>query len=86
MACSPPDEGPPWGALRHDAQGDPAVPAVVLDQGEPLGQLSAHTHLVVGGQLPNSYIRSLDHHNSWYIGHQRWKEEGVPYSWRSKFT
>ena len=37
-AWSPPDEGPCWGALRCDAQGDPAVPAVVLDQGEPQGQ------------------------------------------------
>jgi hypothetical protein len=45
--------------------------------------LSAHTHLVVGDQLPNSYIRFLDHHNSWYIEHQRWKEEGVPYAWHS---
>jgi hypothetical protein len=37
-AWSPPDEGPCWGALRCDAQGDPAVPAVVLDQGEPQRQ------------------------------------------------
>ena len=48
--------------------------------------LSKHTHLVVGDNLPPSYIRFLDHHNSWYVEHQRWKERQVPYSWHSKFN
>src|ERR1035438_8400772 len=48
------------------------------------GLLSAHTDLIVGNQLPESYIKFLDHHNSWSIAHQRWKEQGVPYAWHSK--
>jgi hypothetical protein len=48
--------------------------------------LSSHTHLVVGDHLPPSYIRFLDHHNSWHIEHQRWKERQIPYSWHSKIN
>lgn len=46
--------------------------------------LSSRTHLVMGNNLPPSYIRFLDHHNSWYIEHQLWKERQVPYVWHSK--
>jgi hypothetical protein len=48
--------------------------------------LSTHAHLVAGDKLPDSYIRFLDHHNSWHIEHLRWKEEGVPYAWHSKIN
>jgi hypothetical protein len=46
--------------------------------------LSCKTHLLVGNHLPQVYIQFLDHHNSWRVSHDRWKKEGVPYSWRSK--
>jgi hypothetical protein len=52
----------------------------------PRQTLSTHTHLVVGDWLPDSYIKFLDHHNSWYMEHQRWKGEGVPYAWHSKIN
>jgi hypothetical protein len=48
--------------------------------------LSSNTHLVVGGRLPDSYVKFLDHYNSWYIQHQRWKEQQVAYSWHSKIN
>jgi len=48
--------------------------------------LSNHAHLVVGDHLPPSYIKFLDHHNSWYIEHRHWKERQVPYSWHSKIN
>lgn len=48
--------------------------------------LSSHTQLVAGDHLPPSYIRFIDHHNSWHIEHQRWKERQVPYSWHSKLN
>ncbi|MET7696332.1 hypothetical protein [Streptomyces sp. NPDC005485] len=46
--------------------------------------LSAKTHLIVGDRMPDSYLAFIDHYNSWRVSHLRWKEEGVPYSWRSK--
>ena len=48
--------------------------------------LSSHTHLVAGGILPPSFIRFLDHHNSWNIEHLRWKEQQIPYAWHSKIN
>ena len=48
--------------------------------------LSSRTHLVFGNKLPSSYIRFLDHHNSWHIEHQLWKERQVPYVWHSKIN
>jgi len=46
--------------------------------------LSAKTHLLVDGDLPASYLAFLNHFNSWRVSHERWKQEGVPYSWHSK--
>jgi hypothetical protein len=46
--------------------------------------LSTKTHLIVDGDLPASYIAFIDHYNAWRVPHERWKEEGVPYSWHSK--
>lgn len=46
--------------------------------------LVSKTHLIEGARFPKSYVAFLDHHNSWSIQHQRWKEEGVEYSWHSK--
>ncbi|MGK7895548.1 MAG: hypothetical protein AB4372_18525 [Xenococcus sp. (in: cyanobacteria)] len=48
--------------------------------------LVSKTHLIEGSCFPESYIAFLDHHNSWFIQHQRWKEEGVEYSWHSKIN
>lgn len=46
--------------------------------------LTSHAHLIEGHVLPDSYVRYLDHHNSWAINHLRWQEEGIEYSWHSR--
>jgi hypothetical protein len=46
--------------------------------------LSTQSHLIVGDHIPHSYIRFIDHYNSWRVNHSRWKQEGIPYSWHSK--
>lgn len=46
--------------------------------------LASNAHLIEGSRMPDSYIRFIDHHNSWRVSHLRWKEEGVPYIWRAK--
>ena len=48
--------------------------------------LVSKTHLIEGARFPESYVAFLDHHNSWFIQHQRWKEEGIQYSWHSKIN
>jgi hypothetical protein len=48
--------------------------------------LVSKTHLIEGSRFPGSYVTFLDHHYSWSIQHQRWKEEGVAYSWHSKIN
>jgi hypothetical protein len=48
--------------------------------------LVSKTHLIEGSSFPRSYVTFLDHHYSWSIQHQRWKEEGVAYSWHSKIN
>ena len=45
-----------------------------------------HTHLIEGDEMPASYLAFLEHHNSWYLNHLRWKKEGVEYSWHSKIN
>lgn len=42
------------------------------------------THLIEGNEVPDSYIKFLDHCNSWQINHRRWEKENKEYSWRSK--
>jgi len=46
--------------------------------------LITKTHLIEGTSLPESYLRFLNHHNSWIIQHLRWKRDGVAYSWHSR--
>jgi len=46
--------------------------------------LASKAHLYATKEVPASYLAFLDHHNSWYINHLRWKQEGIPYSWHSK--
>jgi hypothetical protein len=48
--------------------------------------LASNAHLIVGEELPASYVKFLDHHNSWKIHHERWKREGVKYQWHSKIN
>jgi hypothetical protein len=48
--------------------------------------LSANAHLIAGDELPTSYVRFLDHYNSWRMTHERWKAEGIAYSWHSKIN
>jgi hypothetical protein len=48
--------------------------------------LISKTHLIEGSRFPESYVTFLDHHYSWSIQHQRWKEEDVAYSWHSKIN
>lgn len=48
--------------------------------------LSTNSHLITGHELPESYIRFLDHHNSWRIVHERWKTDGTEYVWHSKIN
>ncbi|WP_126597511.1 hypothetical protein [Dictyobacter aurantiacus] len=46
--------------------------------------LSKKTHLIEGGNVPESYLTFLDHHNSWKISHERWLQQGIAYGWHSK--
>jgi hypothetical protein len=46
--------------------------------------LSKKTHLIEGGDVPESYLTFLDHHNSWKICHERWLQQKIPYGWHSK--
>ncbi|WP_405895095.1 hypothetical protein OG272_27070 [Streptomyces sp. NBC_00104] len=46
--------------------------------------LASNAHLIEGSRMPDSYIQFIDHHNSWHISHQRWKEQGVSYRWRAR--
>jgi hypothetical protein len=46
--------------------------------------LMSKTHLIEGPRFPESYVAFLDHHNSWAVKHERWKQEQVEYSWQSK--
>jgi hypothetical protein len=46
--------------------------------------LMENTHLIEGDRLPDSYLKFLDHYNSWKIKHLRWKEADVAYEWHSK--
>jgi hypothetical protein len=48
--------------------------------------LSTKTHLIAGSDMPASYVKFLDHYNSWRVSHARWKEHGVEYSWHSKIN
>jgi hypothetical protein len=48
--------------------------------------LMTKAHLVEGNMVPTSYLRFLDHYNSWSINHSRWQREGVEYSWRSRIN
>jgi hypothetical protein len=48
--------------------------------------LKSKTHLIEGPEFPESYVRFLDHCNSWAINHRRWKDQGIEYSWRSKIN
>jgi hypothetical protein len=48
--------------------------------------LMTKTHLIEGAEMPASYLSFLEHHNSWYLNHLRWKKEGIKYSWRSKIN
>jgi hypothetical protein len=50
------------------------------------GLLSAQAHLIVGDEIPSSYLAFIDHYNSWRITHLRWKAEKVPYGWSSRTT
>ena len=57
----------------------------LMPKNEKIRQLlMSKTHLIDGSRFPDSYVTFLDHHNSWTINHLRWKEEGIPYRWRSK--
>lgn len=57
----------------------------LLPRNEKIKKLLAEkTHLIEGGRVPDSYLRFLDHHNSWAIHHARWKQEAVEYPLHSK--
>ena len=59
----------------------------LIPKNEKIKQLlMSKTHLIEGPRFPESYIAFLDHHNSWMINHERWKQENVKYSWHSKIN
>lgn len=45
--------------------------------------IAEKAHLIEGPQIPESWLRFADHYNSWRVRHDRWKKEGVEYSWTS---
>ena len=46
--------------------------------------LSTKAHLIQGADFPTSYVDFFDHASSWATNHRRWKDQDVPYSWRSR--
>lgn len=48
--------------------------------------IMSKTHLIHGDKMPESFLRFLEHHNSWKITHLRWQKEEVKYSWHSKIN
>jgi hypothetical protein len=48
--------------------------------------LENRSHLIEGSALPDSYVAFLDHYNSWRVRHERWKLEGIEYSWHSNIN
>src|SRR3954463_16618145 len=61
------------------------VDNVLLPRNESIRELlMSKTHLVEGPSIPTSYLKFLEHHNSWKTNHLRWKKEKVKYSWHSK--
>ncbi|MEU0788828.1 hypothetical protein ABZ342_02100 [Amycolatopsis sp. NPDC005961] len=46
--------------------------------------VATKSHLIDGGDLPDSYRQFIDHYNSWRMSHERWKQQGIAYSWHSK--
>ena len=48
--------------------------------------LMSKTHLLEGGDFPQSHLLVLDHCNSWAVSHRRWKDQGVEYSWHSRIN
>ncbi len=48
--------------------------------------LSKKTYLIQGGEVPESYLTFLNHHNSWKISHDRWLQQGIAYGWHSKIN
>lgn len=44
------------------------------------------THLIEGSKVPASFLKFLEHHNSWKVLHLRWQKEGIAYSWHSKIS
>ncbi len=59
----------------------------LIPKNEKIKQLlMSKTHLIEGSRFPDSYVAFLDHHNSWTINHERWKQDRVEYSWHSKIN
>jgi hypothetical protein len=48
--------------------------------------LSEKTHLLYDSKMIDSYLKFLNHHNSWMIRHLRWQKEGHEYSWHSNIN
>lgn len=46
--------------------------------------LMEKTHLIEGSRVPESFLQFMEHYNTWKLEHQRWREEGVEYSFISR--
>ncbi|MBD3192974.1 MAG: hypothetical protein GF308_20220 [Candidatus Heimdallarchaeota archaeon] len=46
--------------------------------------LMEKTHLIEGSKVPESFLHFMEHYNTWKLEHQRWKEEGIEYSFLSR--
>jgi hypothetical protein len=64
------------------------VDTVFMPRNQAIEELLAKgSHLIEGeSSVPPSVLRFLKHHGSWRAEHQRWKQEGVPYAWRSRIV
>jgi hypothetical protein len=45
--------------------------------------LTNQTHLIAGGEVPQSYLDFMEHYNTWKVNHLRWQKEQVKYAWHS---
>ncbi len=45
--------------------------------------LMLNTHLLDQEEMPECYVNFLNHCNSWWIAHKRWKEANIDYCWHS---
>jgi hypothetical protein len=78
--------------IQGRAAGDPEVQtwifwseAALLPRNQAvMDLLTSNTHLIDGDEFPDSFVRFIEHHRSWQVRHERWRQHGIEYDWHSR--